>query len=158
MRVSNTRGYPRTDTLKVSVGYRGGYIGVGRVIMAGPNVYERAQLGAQIVLEQAKGLYRETRVDYLGMNSAHGEQLSAGSAPYEIVLRMACRADSLEAADAFGRTVENLCLLGPAGTGGLARTAKPVIGIVSALLPRQCVKTEVTLFASDANSFSGTAI
>ena len=149
MEVAGTKGYPRTDTLKVSVGYQGGYMGVGRVVMAGPNAYARAQLGAQVVLEQTKGLYRETRVDYLGLNAVHGEALSQGSAPYEIVLRMACKADTLENATIFARTVENLCLLGPAATGGLLRVVKPIVGIVSVLLPREQVKTDVTVLSTE---------
>lgn len=149
VRVSDTKGYPRTDTLKVSVGYKGGYMGVGRVVLAGPNAYARARLGAQVVLEQTKDLCKETRVDYMGLNSVHGEHLSEGSEPYEIILRMACRTDSMEKADAFGRAVENLCLTGPAATGGLMRISKPIIGIVSILIPRDKVKTGVSVLSAE---------
>src|SRR5690606_22827239 len=58
VRVTGGRGTARPETLKVTVGYRAGWIGEGQVSYGGPGAVERARLAGQIVLD---------RLEYLGI-------------------------------------------------------------------------------------------
>ena len=81
-------GTPRPDTLKVSVGYRDGYIGEGQISYAGPGALARARLALEIVAERLRltGVRcRETRFDLIGLDSLHGEgSARRASEPYEV--------------------------------------------------------------------------
>ena len=54
VRVSGGRGTPRTDTLKVSVGYVDSFIGEGQISYAGPGALARGRLALEIVRERLK--------------------------------------------------------------------------------------------------------
>jgi hypothetical protein len=51
--VSGAQGHPRPDRLKVSVGYRDGFIGEGQITYAGPGAVARGQLALEIVKERS---------------------------------------------------------------------------------------------------------
>ncbi len=57
VKVTGGMGRPKTGKLKVSVGYRDGYIGEGQISYGGSGALERARLGLEIVREafQANG-------------------------------------------------------------------------------------------------------
>ena len=55
MAVSGGTGRPRTDTLKVSIGYFDGYVGEGQFSYAGPGAVARARLALGIVAGTARG-------------------------------------------------------------------------------------------------------
>ena len=57
---------PRTDTLKVSVGYLGSFIGEGEISYAGPNAVARARLAGEILQQRLAPLFPELRVECLG--------------------------------------------------------------------------------------------
>ncbi|MDU2064011.1 MAG: acyclic terpene utilization AtuA family protein [Sporomusaceae bacterium] len=142
--VSGATGRSRTDSFKVSVGYRDSYIGEGQISYAGPGAAERAQLALEIVKERLilTGVsYDEIKFDLIGMNSLHGEALSTGSySPYEVRLRVAARTKTLKEATRIGNEVESLYTNGPAGGGGATKSAKEVVAVLSVLLPRDLVK------------------
>jgi len=140
-------GRARTDTLKVSVGYVDSYVGEGQISYAGPGAVARAQLALRIVEERLKltGVrVRELRCDLVGIDAIHGARLSAGGAePYEVRARVAGRTDSMKEAVRIGNEVETLYTNGPAGGGGVAKSARQVIAIASALVPRSLVAPTV---------------
>jgi hypothetical protein len=147
VRVSGGTGRGRPGTLKVSVGYRDGYIGEGQISYAGPGAAARARLALEIVAERLKltGVHcRETRFDLIGIDALHGRALSAtGTEPYEVRARVAARTDSHDEAVRVGNEVEALYTNGPAGGGGATRQVREVVAVASTFLPRERVVTSV---------------
>jgi hypothetical protein len=141
------RGRPRPQRLKVSVGYRAGFLGEGEIGYAGENCIKRAELAGEIVRERLANRFAEIRVDLIGMTSLHRQPLGReGYRPYEVRLRVAARAPEREVARLVGEEVEALFTNGPAGGGGVRKSTVEQIGIVSCLVPRDSVRTEVRLY------------
>src|SRR5574337_710444 len=140
-------GRPRTDTLKVSVGYVEGYTGEGQISYAGPGAVNRGRLALEIVRERLKltGVRTsELRFDLIGLDSIHGSALSAGhSDPYEVRVRVAGRTDSIKEATRIGNEVETLYTNGPAGGGGATKSVREVMAVASVLLPRGAAIPEI---------------
>jgi acyclic terpene utilization AtuA family protein len=141
VRVSGGRGTARTGTLKVSVAYHDGYIGEGQISYGGPGALARARVALDIVRERLAltGVEtRELRFDLIGVNALHGETLAAGyGEPYEVRARVAGRTVSLAEAVRIGNEVETLYTNGPAGGGGVTKSAREVVAVQSVLLPRE---------------------
>jgi hypothetical protein len=140
-------GRPRPDTLKVSLGYRDGFIGEGQISYAGPGALDRARLALDIVAERLRltGLrLDEVRYDLIGVDALHGRRLSASSAsPYEVRIRVAARTASMKDATRVANEVEALYTNGPAGGGGVTGSVREVLAVASTLVPRDLVKTNV---------------
>jgi hypothetical protein len=143
VRVEGGNGKPRPETLKVSVGSIDGYVGEGQISYAGPGAVARGRLALEIVAERLKLTGVETselRFDLIGVDAIHGAIRSAGHAdPYEVRVRVIGRTDSMTEAVRIGNEVETLYTNGPAGGGGAVKSAKQVIAMRSALLPRSLV-------------------
>ncbi|HEU5177914.1 MAG TPA: acyclic terpene utilization AtuA family protein, partial [Burkholderiales bacterium] len=146
--VSGGTGRPRTGTYKVSVGYRAGFVGEGEISYAGARAVERARLAGEIVRERLRDDVTDLRCDLIGMDSAHRTDFSH-SPPYEVRLRVAARTATRELAERVGAEVEALWINGPAGGGGVRRSAQERIGVVSLLLERSRVRPRVTLMEKD---------
>jgi hypothetical protein len=146
--VSGGAGHPRTDTLKVSIGYLDSYIGEGQFSYAGPGALARAKLALRIVEERLKLTGVETselRLEIIGVDSVHrGPLAGSGPEPQEARIRVVGRTRNLEDAVRIGNEVETLWLNGPAGGGGAWKSAREVIAAVSTLLPRSEIRTSVT--------------
>jgi hypothetical protein len=146
--ITNGSGRARTNTYKVSVGYRAGFVGEGEISYAGEKAIERARLGGEIVRERLRDDISDLRVDLIGVDSAHRTDYSQ-SKPYEVRLRVAARTRTKELAERVGAEVEALWINGPAGGGGVRRYAQERIGVVSLLLERSRVHPRVTLLEED---------
>lgn len=150
VRVSGATGRRRPETLKASVGYKDGFIGEGQMSYAGSGAVKRGRLALAIVEERLKltGVATsELRLDLIGVDSIHGARLAGGSAePCEVRIRVVGRTDSLAEAVRIGNEVETLYTNGPAGGGGATKSARPVIAMMSALLPRDEVAPTVEFF------------
>ncbi|MFL5092209.1 MAG: acyclic terpene utilization AtuA family protein, partial [Xanthobacteraceae bacterium] len=145
--VSGARGKPRPQRLKVSVGYRAGFLGEGEIGYAGENCVARAELGGDIVRERLANRFPEIRVDVIGMTSLHRQPLGRDAyRPYEARLRVAARSPDRDTARLVGEEVEALFTNGPAGGGGVRKATVEQVGIVSCLVPRDSVKTEILVF------------
>lgn len=144
VRVAGATGRARPETLKVSVGYIDCFIGEGQISYAGPGAVARGRLALEIVRERLKltGVKTtELRFDLIGIDSIHGEGLSnaAGMEPYEVRVRVVGRTENLKEAVRVGNEVETLYTNGPASGGGATKSAKEVVAMLSALLPRTLV-------------------
>lgn len=140
--VTGVTGRARTDTLKVSVGYKDGYMGEGQMSYAGPGALARGQLALEIVRERLKitGVQTsELRFDLIGVNSIHADVLAPAPEPTEVRVRVTGRCDSMKEAVRIGNEVETLYTNGPASGGGATKSAKQVVAMLSALFPRDKV-------------------
>lgn len=152
VRISGATGKPATGWLKVSVGYVDGYIGEGQISYAGPGAEARGRLAIEIVRERLllTGLATsELKCDLIGIDSLHGESLSAGHAPYEVRVRVAGRTSSLAEAVRIGNEVETLYTNGPAGGGGAFKSAREVVGVLSVLVPTGSAHPSVHFFEAE---------
>jgi len=147
--VTEGSGRARTNTYKVSVGYRAGFVGEGEISYAGAKALERATLGGEIVRERLREDISDIRIDLIGVGSAHGSDFGHPQPPYEVRLRVAARTPTRELAERVGAEVEALWINGPAGGGGVRRFAQERIGVVSLLLERGRVRPKVTLLEED---------
>jgi Acyclic terpene utilisation family protein AtuA len=143
--VAGAKGKGRPAQLKVSVGYHAGFVGEGEIAYAGPNAIARAKLAGAIVRERLEGQFSEMRIDLIGSTSLHGRAFDTSENPYEIRLRVAARAKTAELAALVGEEVEALYTNGPAGGGGTRKYVHEQIGIVSTLIERERVPSQVTV-------------
>lgn len=148
LQVTGGTGKAQPETLKVSVGYEPGWIGEGEISYAGAHAVERAKLAGEIITKRIGDRFEEFRVDYIGMSSLHGEQLSQGSSPYEIRLRIAGKSKSKSLAQLIGEEVEALYTNGPAGGGGARKYLHEFIGVVSILMNRTTIPSSIQLLES----------
>lgn len=149
--VHGASGHKKPDTLKVSVGYVDSYIGEGQISYAGPGALGRARLAQEIVKERLAltGVKTtELRFDLIGVNSIHGDKLSQAGEPYEVRLRVTGRTENMKEAIRIGNEVETLYTNGPAGGGGATKSARQVVAMLSALLPRDKAKPVVQYLES----------
>ena len=143
-------GRPRPQTLKVLVGLREGYLAEEMVLFAGPGAMERAELAKSILLDRFQQVNlkaQEIRIDYLGINSIHREASPHPSeTPYEGILRVALKADSIEEAGKLRKEIDPMAVTGPSATGKWApigNRVRPIVGLRSTLVPRQEVSASV---------------
>lgn len=146
--VSGASGRERPTNLKVSLGYKDGYIGEGQISYAGPGAIARGRLAIEIVQARLKRLCltpAELRCDLIGLDSIYPSTAKARAqcCPDEIRVRIAARTDTAEQAVMIGREVDTLYTNGPAGGGGVSRQVRNVLAIASILMPRDLVQTVI---------------
>lgn len=146
VRVQGGRGTPKTGMMKVTVGYRDSFVGEGQISYGGPGAVARGRMALEIVRERlaATGVrMTEARFELIGINSLHGEALSAGPEPHEVRVRVTARTDTLAEAVRVGNEVETLYTNGPAAGGGATKSAREIIAVRSTLVPATLVKPVV---------------
>jgi hypothetical protein len=146
---SGATGHARPDMLKVSVGYRDGYLGEGQISYAGPGAVARGRLALDIVRERLAltGVpTRELRCELIGVDAIH----PSGRAfePAEIRARVVARTASMRDAIRVGNEMEALYTNGPAGGGGAWKAAREVIAVASTLIPRMLVTPHIVMEAA----------
>ena len=159
--VSGASGHPRPDQLKVTLGYRDGFVGEGQISYAGPGARARGELALSILEHRlaVAGLAElEHRAELLGVNAMHGPHLGADREPYEVRVRLAVRCATRAQAERVGQEVEALYLNGPAGGGGVTQSVREVVAAASALMPRSAVQPQCQVFEhrlADAGATAG---
>lgn len=141
--ITGGSGRPKPQTLKVSVGYKAGFVGEGEISYAGAHALERAQLAGEIIRKRLGQQFHELRTDYIGCTSVHPASLSQSCQPYEVRLRVVGKAEAADAAALIGEEVEALYTNGPAGGGGVRKYVTEVVGIVSTLIDRTQIQSAV---------------
>lgn len=151
VKVTGGGGGERPKKLKVSIGFRNGYIGEAQISYVGEGAKKRAELAAQILLERFRILnliFENLRFDFIG-----GGSLSPGSQTIntlnEVRLRVVGRAETQNTAEKLCNEVEALYTNGPAGGGGVTKRVEENIAITSSFIPRDEVKPTVEILRSD---------
>ena len=143
--VQGASGHPRPELLKVTLGYRDGFVGEGQISYAGPGARARGELALSILQHRlgVAGLAGlEHRAELLGVNAMHGPHLGADREPYEVRVRLAVRCATRAQAERVGQEVEALYLNGPSGGGGVTQNVREVVAAASALMPRHAVQVQ----------------
>ena len=147
--VSVGPGGPPPEELKVSVGYRAGYVAEAEISYAGHNAVARARLAGDVVRKRLDGYLAELRIDLIGVDALHGHMISGHQQPYECRLRVSGRDADEVRAQAVCEEVTALYTNGPAGGGGVRVSHEEVIGVLSTFLPRDAVSVQTTLLKGD---------
>lgn len=154
VQVTGGSGHPRTDTLKVTLGYHDGFIGEGQISYAGPGAQARGQLALGLVrqrLADAGYAEFEGRYDLIGVNAIFGPSSAAMTEPTEVRARVALRVPTQQHAQHVAHEVEALYTNGPAGGGGATRTVREVIAAAAVLMPRTAVHTTTVLLNAEGD-------
>lgn len=146
-------GKPKPDQLKLTIGYRDGWIGQSEITACWPDAYEKAQFCESFLrgrFEERGIPIREIRFDYIGLNSIHGplsEMPENIEDMNEIRVRVAVRTDSREHANQVRREVTHLWTHGPLGMTGVIMPPPPreVITLWPTLIPRELVPQRVEM-------------
>ncbi len=139
-------GREKTETLKVSVGYKDCFIGEGQISYGGPGCYERAKLAAEIVekrLDITGVNIEELKIDLIGINGIYKNSERNYNVPEEVRLRVAARTKTKHDAVQVGNEVETLYTNGPAGGGGATKSVSEIVSVASILIPRNDVKAQI---------------
>jgi hypothetical protein len=142
--VSNGDGLPKTGSLKVSIGYIDSCVGEGQISYAGPGASERGQLALDILhqrIDQIGIACDEVRGELIGVNSIFKDVAASDCAPSEVRVRFVVRTGDMQTAARIGEEVESLYLNGPAGGGGVTKSSREIVAIVSGLLPEDRLAT-----------------
>ena len=146
--VAGARGAGRPEELKVTLGFRGGWLGEGQISYAGPRALARAELAGGIVRERLVTLHGVAEdavgIELIGAGAAF-RGLAPATEPLEVRLRVTARTTDAARAQAVGWEVESLYTNGPAGGGGARRGAQQTLVVRSCLVPRDLVAPAVTV-------------
>ena len=122
--VSGVKGYPATDTYKVSINYFNGYKASGQLTISGPDALEKAEFTSKLIwsrLENAGINFDETLTEYLGVSSCHGNKIKEfKSEPNEVVLRLSVRDNDKNKIIRFGKELAPVITSGPPGVTGFS--------------------------------------
>ncbi len=139
-------GHPRTDTLKVSLGYRDCFIGDGEISYGGPGCVERGKLAREIV-EKRLALREipmdEIKFSLIGVDAIYWNSGRVSPAPEEVRLRVAARTRDRVSAARVGEEVEALYTNGPAGGCGATKGVREIVSVASMLIDRRDVTPTV---------------
>jgi Acyclic terpene utilisation family protein AtuA len=147
--VTGVRGKPRTDSLKVVMGYEDGYAAQVVVGFSWPDALQKAKKVDEIIrkqLERYRWNYEEVRTDYIGYNSLSGPLAFEPQQDLnEVYLRMAVKAKTKQEAARFSRLFPPLALNGPPTMSGFTGNSSPraLLGMWSTLIPRDEVESHV---------------
>lgn len=150
--LAGATGRPRTPTLKVSLGYRDGFLGEASIAYGGPGCQGRARLALEVLEERFRMLdlrADDLRLDLVGVSALYpGAAAQRNDEPNEVLVRAAARCSSAQQAEKAGLEVEALLTCGPAGGAGARKSVREIIAVASVLLERDSVPWTVALLES----------
>jgi hypothetical protein len=135
-----------TDTYKVSIAYRDGFMSAGTLVIAGPNAAEKARRSGAIILEKLKRAgftFAESRVEALGAGDCVPGVVASTTDPPEVVLRVAVRDPRKAAVERFTKEFAPLVTSGFPGTTGYT-TGRPPVREVFAYWPALVAKSALS--------------
>jgi len=154
VRVSNVRGRPAPEMLKLVIGYQDGWIGESLAFFPWPHAYDRAVKAKQSMLERFErmGLQAEQiHFDFVGLNTLHGPaaplpEPNAANELNEVGLRCAVKTKTAEEAEKVRRAGSHLWIMGPGGTSfGTPIKPRPVVSLWPTLIPREFVQARAEI-------------
>ncbi len=155
VRVVGGSGRPAPETLKVSMAYRDGYMVSGTLVVTGHNSIAKGEAAIETI---------RRRVEMAGVELTHfhGEVLGSGDSvaravgdlpdPWEVVIRIAARAQDRSALERVARELAPLVTAGQPGvTGYTGARVKPhpVMAFWPSLVSRQHLSPEVSVKTCD---------
>ena len=149
--VRGATGRPATDTYKVSLAYRDGYMASGQLLVYGHDCVDKAKACGEVILkkvEQAGFKLARTNIELLGAGAGvPGAWFwRKYQPPGEVVLRVTAHDPRREAVERFSKELAPLITSGPAGLAGYASgrpLVRPVFAYWPTLVPKELVPATV---------------
>lgn len=145
IKINGATGIKKTGKLKVSIGYKDGFIGEGQISYGGYQALERAALALNVIKRKFIRLgydENDTICELIGFNALSKDH-PIGK-PEEVRLRVAVRTNTLDEAHRIGYQLEALYTNGPAGGGGAYKSVKEIIAVQSILIDENMVNVHLT--------------
>jgi Acyclic terpene utilisation family protein AtuA len=156
VRVHGVKGAARTDFLKVSIAYSGGWKATGMLTYSWPDAAAKARAADRILRERLDRLghsFDEIRTELVGWDSTHGALVGEPPADLpEVQLRVGVRSSDRAAVERFTREIAPLVLTGPPSVTGFAGGRPRVQEIMAywpALLRREAVEDHLKVEVRD---------
>ena len=145
VRLSGVRGGPRPETLKVTVGFDGGFQGEAGVSYAGPGAQGRARLSKEILEKRLSEIHDcrgNLRIDLIGMNSLHATAVERPTDSQDVRVQVSFASTERAEVETVLWEVESLLTCGPAGGGGYRGQIVPKVVTFSTFIARDRVAPE----------------
>lgn len=144
--MSGARASGITNSYKVSIAYRDGYMSAATLLIAGPNPADKARRTGAIILEklrQAGAWFAESHIEALGGGDCVPGVVHTTGEPAEVVMRIAVRDANRAHVERFTKEFAPMVTSGFAGTTGYT-TGRPPVREVFAHWPALIAKSAVT--------------
>lgn len=153
VQLTGARGFPATDSYKVSIAYRAGWTASGTVTVFGADAVDKARACADIVrhrLARAGCRFDVFHAELLGAGAVVPGVVSVPVAPAEVVLRLTVQSTDRASVERFSRELAPLVTSGPPGVTGYVGGRPPVRELFvywPALIPKHLVQPRVVLLS-----------
>src|SRR5262249_4578332 len=140
-----------TDTYKVSIAYRDGFMASGTLVILGPDAARKARRGGEIILQRLRraGVEPEHHnLECLGAGDCVPGVLPLRLEAPEVVLRVSVRDARRSVVERFAKEFAPLVTSGPPGVTGYTTGRPPVREVFAywpALVAKSAVAPEVRL-------------
>jgi Acyclic terpene utilisation family protein AtuA len=160
--VEGARGKPATDTYKVSIAYRDGFMSSGTLTIFGPDAPAKGRLCGEMILQRLRRAGVElamTNVECQGAGACvpgvRKETTASTLDPPEVVLRVSARDSRRSAVERFTKEFAPLVTSGLPGVTGYTTGRPPVREVFAywpALVPKRTVRPEVRIMRNERGS------
>jgi hypothetical protein len=147
MNVSGACGTAATESYKVSIAYRDGYMASGTLVLAGPDAAAKARLSGEALLARLGVPLEHTLIECLGTGAVAPGVLPDIN-PVEVVLRVSVRDSERWKVERFTKEFAPLVTSGPPGVTGYTTGRPPVREVFAywpALIDKRAVVPHVEL-------------
>ncbi len=135
--VHGARGRPATDSYKVSIAYRDGYLASGTLTIFGPHAPAKARRCGEMILQRLARIGvtpAHHLIECLGAGDCVPGVVTARAEPPEVVLRVSVRDGRRAVVERFTKEIAPLVTSGPPGVTGYT-TGRPPVREVFAYWP-----------------------
>jgi hypothetical protein len=151
VRIQGARGRPATDSYKVSIACRDGFMASGTLVLLGPDAAAKAELCGRMLLarlERAGFTPERSHVEVLGAGDVVPGLLPARIDAPEVVLRVSVHDSRKAAVERFTKEFAPLVTSGTPGVTGYTTGRPPVREVFAywpALVSKSAVRPEVRI-------------
>src|SRR5262249_4776090 len=151
VRIDAVRGRPATDSFKVSIAYRDGFLASGTLVLLGPDAVAKAQYCGRMLLrrvERGGFALERSHIELLGAGDVVPGLLPARVEVPEVVLRVSAHDSRKAAVERFSKEFAPLVTSGTPGVTGYTTGRPPVREVFAywpALVAKAAVRAEVRL-------------
>jgi hypothetical protein len=156
VRVSGAKGWPPTDTYKVSTTWPDGYKLSTIFMLGGREAVAKGQASAEAIIKKTRrmfreknmGDYRDLSIEIIGGEATYGPHARTQDSR-EVVVKIAAKHDQKEALGLLGREIAPMAtggVVGMTGSFGAGRVSpSPVIRMFSCLVPKTLVPVTIEM-------------
>ena len=151
VRIHGASGKPATDSYKVSIAYRDGFVASGLLVLLGPDAVAKARLCGQMILQRLRRagfVPQRSNIEVLGAGDVVPGVLPVRDDAPEVVLRVSVSDDRKAVVERFSKEFAPLVTSGTPGVTGYTTGRPPVREVFAywpALVPKHLVQAEVRL-------------